>query len=584
MDALERQLRGCIDLFAYRLDAWITSLATRRLGELRAKAPQRARARRVRLGAGPEGLAARDGARAARRDGRALRGARAGRLPARAVAGAGLGRGRARAAATSRTWARPARASSRSTSPRRACAWPSRCSTACARGSSSARCSATASSARLHERQLDRFIAGFRRISLLGRVYQAKQDLDLLLGGIGFPPPKQVKALQDALDAELNAVRNRLGTAPDATIAELEPVAAASLTDGFALVQQLHGRGVRFEQLGVPLGGDRPKLEAELAALDEAVDALGDALTAEGVFQLVRGNPARAAASVDAIAHGEIQPPELHFARDAAARDGADAPARRAVQRARARAGRRASRAARRAAEPKLDAWLAQMVGAPKSVRLRAEFVDDAGKVARGARTCASSVLGVSSLDALLPLARRPRRSCPPTSSGCSSTCSCAARPQRSRRPRACGSTARAAPASRAADLSLGEFLELNAAFRQAVLSARTLDAPDFHEDGGAIASAADGAELGKRADRAVATLKAARDALDAADRRGRAPSRSATRSSTSSSSASPRRCPASARRRRRRRSSRRRARSRRRRPAASRRSTRSRPASTRRP
>ena len=48
----------------------------------------------------------------------------------------------------------------------------------------------------LHERQLDRFIAGFRRISLLGRVYQAKLDLDLLLGGIGFPPPKQVKALQ----------------------------------------------------------------------------------------------------------------------------------------------------------------------------------------------------------------------------------------------------------------------------------------------------------------------------------------------------------------------------------------------------
>ena len=35
VDALERQLRGCLDLFAYRLDAWITSLATRRLDELR---------------------------------------------------------------------------------------------------------------------------------------------------------------------------------------------------------------------------------------------------------------------------------------------------------------------------------------------------------------------------------------------------------------------------------------------------------------------------------------------------------------------------------------------------------------------
>jgi hypothetical protein len=46
------------------------------------------------------------------------------------------------------------------------------------------------------------------------------------------------------------------------------------------------------------------------------------------------------------------------------------------------------------------------------------------------------------------------------------------------------------------------------------VLNARTLDAPDFHEDGLEIASAADVAELAKRADRAVATLKVARDTL----------------------------------------------------------------------
>jgi hypothetical protein len=67
-----------------------------------------------------------------------------------------------------------------------------------------------------------------------------------------------------------------------------------------------------------------------------------------------------------------------------------------------------------------------------------------------------------------------------------------------------------------ARDLSLEEFLELNDAFRRAILGARTIDARDFHEDGSAVASAADGAELARRADRAVATLRTARDALTA--------------------------------------------------------------------
>ena len=53
----------------------------------------------------------------------------------------------------------------------------------------------------------------------------------------------------------------------------------------------------------------RPRLRT----LEHALDAVGDALTAEGVYQAVRGNPTRASASVDALAHGESQPPELEF-------------------------------------------------------------------------------------------------------------------------------------------------------------------------------------------------------------------------------------------------------------------------------
>ena len=35
VDVLARHLTGCLDLFSYRLDAWITSLATRRLSQQR---------------------------------------------------------------------------------------------------------------------------------------------------------------------------------------------------------------------------------------------------------------------------------------------------------------------------------------------------------------------------------------------------------------------------------------------------------------------------------------------------------------------------------------------------------------------
>src|SRR5262249_26605203 len=39
-DVLARHLRGCLDVFSYRLDAWVTSLATRRLTELRQATPR----------------------------------------------------------------------------------------------------------------------------------------------------------------------------------------------------------------------------------------------------------------------------------------------------------------------------------------------------------------------------------------------------------------------------------------------------------------------------------------------------------------------------------------------------------------
>ncbi|MGZ8236419.1 MAG: hypothetical protein ACXWTY_00915 [Methylobacter sp.] len=56
-------------------------------------------------------------------------------------------------------------------------------------------------------------------------------------------------------------------------------------------------------------------LEAELNLLADAIDAVSDALTAENVYQVVRGNPLRAAGTVESIAGGETPPPELEVVR-----------------------------------------------------------------------------------------------------------------------------------------------------------------------------------------------------------------------------------------------------------------------------
>jgi hypothetical protein len=57
----------------------------------------------------------------------------------------------------------------------------------------------------------------------------------------------------------------------------------------------------------------RAKAEKVLNALEVAVDAAADAVHAEGAFQMVRGNFARAAASLDAISSGQTAPPDLGF-------------------------------------------------------------------------------------------------------------------------------------------------------------------------------------------------------------------------------------------------------------------------------
>ncbi|MES9609318.1 hypothetical protein [Actinomadura sp. NPDC000929] len=93
-------------------------------------------------------------------------------------------------------------------------------------------------------------------------------------------------------------------------------VESTAVTDGLEL-HRLYRAGDLEEDLASLPPGDRTAVEDVLADVADAVDAVGDALLAEGVHQIAQGNATRAAAALDASAHGASTPPELQFCRTA---------------------------------------------------------------------------------------------------------------------------------------------------------------------------------------------------------------------------------------------------------------------------
>lgn len=185
----------------------------------------------------------------------------------------------------------------------------------------------------------------------------------------------------------------------------VEAVAANNVVDGLALLRRWQkGKSTQPPQwtndtipFGAAVGQQKAKLppfdnnnakfktvQAELNLLEQTVDAVSDALMAESVFQIVRGNPLRAANTIESIAGGETPPPELEVVRTPrsglaithrvialfngvpAAPAGWDKPAH----------------PFRADAEPYLNAWAAKLLGSPANVRCLVErFASDTGAV-----------------------------------------------------------------------------------------------------------------------------------------------------------------------------------------------------------
>ncbi|MBX9246149.1 hypothetical protein ICW40_15215, partial [Actinotalea ferrariae] len=183
-----------------------------------------------------------------------------------------------------------------------------------------------------------------------------------------------------------------------------EAVAARDVVDGAHLAElDPAGRTRLLEEAGVP-ATYRRAVRTELERLTDAVDALGDLLLAESVHQNVMGSTERAAAALDALDRQDGVP-DAHVARSPRTGDGlghrllvvlderppSDAWAGLSDVRGRA--------------EPRLDAWVARVLGDPGAFRLAAEVLDSAGGVVETVEVTLAD-LGISALSTALAAVR----------------------------------------------------------------------------------------------------------------------------------------------------------------------------------
>jgi len=207
---------------------------------------------------------------------------------------------------------------------------------------------------------------------------------------------------ENALDALIATLRQQfpvpLPAGPDAGVngsVARETIAARNVVDGLALYRNRAAVLVQF-----------PAVAALLDDLVNAVDAFGDLLLAESVHHLVGGNPLRAGLSADTVGRGEPVPDRFDVVltprsgRALTWQIGALLPA---DFRSTA-AGWRTDRP-RAAVEPHVNAWAATMLGNASSCQIACSVTTGAGA---STETVTLDALGLAALDVVVESAGDP--------------------------------------------------------------------------------------------------------------------------------------------------------------------------------
>jgi hypothetical protein len=185
---------------------------------------------------------------------------------------------------------------------------------------------------------------------------------------------RQVEMLIDPLRSLFPLVANKSFDSGEVA----EGIAARNVVDGLQLRTAWREGKLTFGSGGIPAGGPhRDALEAELRSLDETVDTVADLLLAESVHQIVRGSAMTASAGLDALAKG-VRPPDPAFAHGL--RGGTDVTHRVVLVLGGSQLdlgpGWPAQATPRAAAEPRLDMWVGSLLGDPRVVKCRVRVPD----------------------------------------------------------------------------------------------------------------------------------------------------------------------------------------------------------------
>ncbi len=311
-------------------------------------------------------------------------------------------------------------------------------------------------------------------------------------------------------DADIDEFRNLAPLRPVNTpgTQPAESIAANNVVDGLELPKTLD----RLSRLG--FGFPTPDMlarmqrcEKELTLLRDAIDALSDAAVAECAYQAVRGNVLRTATTLQAFASGDAPPPELEVVRTP--RTGI-AVTHRVVALFNGVAAPASPPSPRALAEPVLNAWAARLLGNFKNVRFAVERVGANGVVVK-ALDLRFTELAIQPIDAVYLAPARPGDPAPEIDARA------LAAGAAKHGLLAAGETVRINRQRNAtwlpAEIGLDELIELAARAGQLFASVRSLDARDLASLQGTFDSRVDAAEFearAKAAQKALATATAA--------------------------------------------------------------------------